>query len=280
MARLESPVVLNSKSMEALSNAEPVADNVFVLPRVTSVTRGTPKSTAAEYPQFDLSSGDPVISYMIDPDSFGGEQHRLLRTKLLLAQKEKGIKKILVTSAVPDEGKTTISCSLAGVLAQEPGKRIVLIEADLRRPMAAKVLGCSHPENLPGLGHVLRGEMSPEEVLLKSSDTEFFLLPSGGRANNPAELLSSANLDRALESLMESFDWIVIDSPPVLSLADSALLAAVVDFTLLVVRSSFTSSKLVQEAIRRIGKEKIGGIALNRVKQHNQLRYYHTYYSR
>jgi capsular exopolysaccharide synthesis family protein len=235
------------------------------------------KSTAVL--QLDISSADPMLGYMLDQNSFGGEQYRLLRANFLLQQKERALKKILITSAVPGEGKTFTSCSLAGILAQEPGKRVVLIDADLRRPRAAQVLGCSDADNLAGLCHVLRGEVALEEALLKISGMELYLMPSGGRPKNPAELLSSPNLESAFRTLSESFDWIIIDSPPVLALADSILLASIADFTLLVVRSGFTPSKVIQEAIQRLNKERIGGIALNRVRQSEYSRYYHTYYS-
>jgi capsular exopolysaccharide synthesis family protein len=229
--------------------------------------------------RFDFSAADPLITIVLDPCAPEGEQYRLLRAKLSSIQKERTLKKILITSAAPNEGKTFTSCCLAGILAQETGKRVLLVDADLRRPSAAQMLGCPEPGNTVGLCQILRGEIAPEEAMLKSVNMEMFLLPSGGVPPNPSELLSSPNLDRAMNVFAELFDWVLVDSPPILALADATLLAPVCDAVLVVVRSEHAPAKLIQEGVQRIGREKVCGVAVNRIKRRLYSNYYHRYYA-
>jgi hypothetical protein len=111
-----------------------------------------------------------------DPITFVGEQFRILRAKLSLIQRERGSKTLLITSAAPGEGKTFISCGIAGVLAQEPEKRILLVDADLRRPRTAKNLGMSNHDEARGLSDVLRGEIDVMDSLVSSEGANLFLL--------------------------------------------------------------------------------------------------------
>jgi protein-tyrosine kinase len=264
--------VVGLESIEEPSRSTP--DSKLALARTFPSTRGF-----SEFSAFDISDGNPIIRGILEVDSFGREQYRLLRTKLSLKQREDGLKKVLITSAGSEEGKTITSCILAGVLTQEPGRRIVLVEADLRKPGAAKALGCTSPNDMVGLCHILRGEATVEDALLKSNGMDLFLLPSGGKPDNPAELLSSPNLELTFKALTDAFDWVLIDSPPILVMADTLLLAAMADFAVLVIRSEFTPGKVIQDAVQRIGPEKIIGIAMNRVKRFRPSRYYSQYYS-
>jgi hypothetical protein len=108
--------------------------------------------------RFDLHSADRQILAVMQPFTLVGEQYRLLRAKLSLMQKERGIKTLLVTSSVPDEGKTFTACCLSGIIAQEPGRKVLLIDADLRKPMIERSLGMTGGVEVSGLAQVLRGE--------------------------------------------------------------------------------------------------------------------------
>jgi capsular exopolysaccharide synthesis family protein len=228
--------------------------------------------------KFDLAAADRRIRNVIEPLTLAGEQYRLLRAKLSLMQRQRGIKSLLVTSSVPVEGKTFTACCLAGVFAQEPGKRVLLIDADMRKPRAEQTLGVDVPIAPVGLSQVLRGEKHAEDVLLSSSDSGLFLLPAGPVPDDPAELLSSPILELTIKNLSQIFDWVVIDSPPVISLADATLIAPLCDAALLIVRAGKTPSKLVLEAAQRIGKERICGVVLNRCRQSRATYYYYGYY--
>ena len=189
----------------------------------------------AESARFNLAAADYRVKTVLDPLTAAGEQYRLLRSKLAQMQKERGIKIVLVTSSVPFEGKTFTACCLAGVIGLEPGKRVLLIDADLRKATVPKELGMNGDGPAQGLMQVLRGERSAEEVLLKGTEGEFYLLPAGPVPEDPAELLSSILLERTIKSLAPNFDWVIIDSPPVMSMADATIIAPLCDAVLLVV---------------------------------------------
>jgi len=229
--------------------------------------------------EFDLGNADLKLKEVLDTRTLPGEQLRFLRTRLSQMQRQRGYKKLLITSSVPGEGKTFIACCLAGILAQEPGKRVLLINADLRRPRTAQNFGLKRETELMGLSHLLQQTGTLEEALLKSSSIDLFYLPSGKAPENPSELLASDNLDRILHVASELFDWIVVDSPPVLNIADSTRLAPLCDTVILVVHANMTPAKLVQKTIQMIGKDAICGIVMNRTKIHPTSRYYYKYYS-
>ena len=229
---------------------------------------------------FNLAAADQRIRSVLDPLTQVGDQYRLLRTKLAQMQKEKGIRTLLVTSSMPKEGKTFTACCLAGIFAQEPGKRVLLIDADLRKPRTGPSLGINEVEPPAGLSQVLRGEKRVEDVLLSSSKMEFFLLPAGPVPEDPADVLSSPNLERTIKKMAKLFHWIVVDSPPILELADAPLLAALCDATLLVVRAGKTPAKIALESVQKIGKERICGIVINRSKGVRSSKYYYYSYYR
>jgi capsular exopolysaccharide synthesis family protein len=156
----------------------------------------------------------------------------------------------------------------------------LLIDADLRRPKAARDLGLDGGREIAGLSQVLRGEMAPQQVMLSSNSLNFYLMPSGSVPQDPAELLSSPLLEQTITPLKEGFDWIVIDSPPVLALADASLLAPLCDAALLVVRTDKTPVKMIKEAIARLGTEKVCGIVMNRGRRRDASNYYYYRYYR
>jgi len=230
--------------------------------------------------KFDLTNASRQIKSVLDPLTLVGEQFRLLRSRLGLLQKQRGVKTVLVTSSVPEEGKTFIASGLAGVFAQEPGKRVVLIDADMRKPKSGWNFGLNGSSGSMGLSEVLSGKQDFHGALFMSLNPQFYFMPSGPLPTNPSELLSTRNLERTLQIAAESFDWIIIDSPPVLALSDTTLLTPLCDTVIMVVRANSTASKLVLDAINRIGRERISGIVLNRQKQAGSSRYYYKYYYR
>lgn len=229
---------------------------------------------------FDLAGADYRLRTVFDPQTLAGEQFRLLRSKLTQMQKERGIKSILVTSSVPYEGKTFTSCCLAGVFAQETGKRVLLIDADLRKPRVGRAFGVNGHAPPGGLSQVLRGQQNVKDALLKTKEGDLFLLPAGPVPPDPAELLSSPNLELTIRSLSAEFDWVVIDSPPVIAMADATILAPLCDGILLVVQQERTSAKIVKQTIQRLGQKRICGVVLNRGKHLKSSRYYYSYYKK
>lgn len=228
--------------------------------------------------KFELSNANLELKTALDPHKIIGEQFRLLRTKLTLLKKEKSIKVVLVTSSVPEEGKTFTSSSLAGVFAQEPGKRVALLDCDMRKSKSGYNLGMNGSGGTAGMSELLQGSVGFSDTLFKSADSDLYFLPSGRLPQNPTELLSSPILEKTIKKAADTFDWVVIDSPPVLALSDATLLAPLCDTVLLVVRANSTPSKLIKETIDRIGREKICGVLFNRQKQRHPSKYYYKKY--
>jgi protein-tyrosine kinase len=234
----------------------------------------------AEENKFDLVQCTHQIQSVLDPVTIVGEQFRVLRSRLNLMQRQTGIKTILVTSTVPQEGKSFTACGLAGVMAQELDKRVVVIDADMRKPGSGRDLGLNGNSSIIGTAQVLGGESDFNRALFKSANPELWFLPSGAIPTNPSELLSSPALEALLKSASAIFDWVIVDSPPILALSDATLIAPLCDTVLLVVKANSTPSKLVMETVNRIGRDRICGIVLNRQKQLRSSRYYYQYYYR
>ncbi len=256
-----------------------IQDDIAYDPIVSLET--TPAKPAILNPvEFDFRLADPKITYVLDAGTIPGEQFRFLRARLSLLQRQQGFKRLLITSSLPEEGKTFVSCCLAGILAQEPGKRVLLMDADLRMPKTAKELGLEGEGDLIGLSQILQQTHALKDSLLKLSDTELYYLPPGEIPQNPSELLASDRLEQVIREAVKLFDWIIIDAPPILNVADTTHLAPLCDAALLIVRANKTPAKLIQKAIDTIGKNRICGILMNRTQLHRSSRYYYKYYYR
>lgn len=232
---------------------------------------------SALQPRFNLELADSRIRVVLDPRTQPGEQFRFLRARLTQMQKSRQITTLLVTSSAPREGKTFTACCLAGILAQEPGKRVLLVDADLRKPSAAANLGVDETQFTGGLAQVLAGTSDLEHSLLASSSMNFFFLPAGAVSESPSDLLASTRLESTVARMSEIFDWVIIDSPPVLALADPSRLAPLCDAVLMVVQANKTPAKAVQKAVQAVGRDLVCGVVLNRVNHLSSNNYYERY---
>jgi capsular exopolysaccharide synthesis family protein len=181
------------------------------------------------------------------PKSEIAEAYRALRTSILLSKTGRSAKILMVTSALPQEGKTTTSVNLSIVLAQQ-GARVLLIEADMRRASISKIF---HLRSDIGLSTILGPKTipKPEEAIHSVADVpNLRVLPGGPVALNPSEMLSSPRMRDLIQYLEPEFDHIIIDTPPVLSVTDAALLSALADSTLLVIRAGMTSRAALRRA--------------------------------
>ena len=255
----------------------PIAPIVPIVP----LTHGIAAATEEIFPvkRFHLSKATAQMQRAMDPGTILGEQFRILRTRLSLLQKQNDLKTILITSTIPQEGKSFTSYALAGVIAQEQGKRVVIIDADLRKQGSGREYGLNMDINAVGTTQVLQGTSEFQKSLLKSNNPEFWFLPSGSLPPNPSELLSSPEMEKMLHLAAEKFDWVIVDSPPSLALSDPNLIAPLCDAVVFVVRANSTPAKLAQEAINKIGRERICGVVLNRKKQMHSSRQYYQYYN-
>ncbi len=222
----------------------------------------------ANTPKFDCNILD-------SPSSQLAESYRALRTALLFSNGEVPPKVILVTSALPQEGKTTVSLNSAIALAYQ-GAKVLLIDADLRRPELHACLGAPAE---PGLGELLSDEASlPFEAAACPKVPNLFLLPAGRRRLSPAEVLGSKRMRDLLNGCRERFDFVVIDTPPVLAVTDAVVLSKSADGVLLVVRWAQTSERSLLRArdlLLRVNA-RIAGVLVNRANIHS-LDYYDSY---
>ncbi|MGA9040138.1 MAG: polysaccharide biosynthesis tyrosine autokinase [Terriglobales bacterium] len=209
------------------------------------------------------------------PQSQMAESYRALRTSLLLTSLGTPPKVILITSALPEEGKTTTSINCAIVLAQK-GTRVLLIDADLRRPSIHKTLGMG-PR--PGLSNVLTGAITLQEATIHSAILpNLYVLPAGTPPPNPAELLASAEMKEVLAKLREQYDHIVVDTPPTLSVTDAVIMSTRADAVVLVIRSGQTTKQALRRArdILMQVNARVCGVLLNAVNLNSPD--YHYYY--
>jgi len=213
----------------------------------------------------------------VRPQSQMAESYRALRTSLLLSNLGSPPKIIMVTSALPQEGKTTTSINCAVVLAQK-GVRVLLIDADLRRPSIHKTLGMG-PRS--GLSNVLTGSTTLEQAIARTTVLpNLHVLPAGTPPPNPAELLASTNMRDVLAQLRQQYDHIVVDTPPSLSVTDAVVLSPRADAVVLVIRSGQTSKQALRRSRDILAQvnAKVVGVLLNAVDLSSPDYYYYYEY--
>jgi capsular exopolysaccharide synthesis family protein len=197
---------------------------------------------------------------LLHPDSFVAEQFRSLRARIDSLASERPLRTIAITSAVPGEGKTTAAVNLALVSAMGVGRRVLLVDCDLRRPRIHGALGL-RPE--VGLAEVLTDQASLERAIVKADGTALEVLPVRGTPANPSELLGSTRMRTLLAELSQRYDSIVLDTPPTLALPDAKILSEIADGILLVVRADETPQEDVQAALDVLDRRRVVGIVLN-----------------
>ncbi|MEH7367334.1 CpsD/CapB family tyrosine-protein kinase [Priestia megaterium] len=203
------------------------------------------------------------------------EQYRTIRTNIQFSNTNEEIKSIVLTSTGPGEGKSTTASNLATVYAQQ-GLRVLLIDADLRKPTAQYTFRL---ENHIGLTNVLTKQSSLKQAVQETQVLNLFLLTSGPIPPNPAELLASNNMTELLKDMKEEFDIIIFDTPPVLAVADAQILANQVDGSILVISSGKTDKEAAFKAKELLFKAnaKILGAVLNNRKLEEGSDYYYYY---
>jgi capsular exopolysaccharide synthesis family protein len=217
----------------------------------------------------------PVLTHPV-PHDFG-ESFRSLRTSLVFTNGAEGKRMIAVTSTQPLEGKTTTACNLAVALALG-GSRVMLIDADMRRPGLHRTMGL---QNEVGLSHVLTGQARMREAVQRTSEPNLYVMTAGRTPPNPSELLSSARMQNLIANLQAGpFDWVIIDTPPVLAVTDAVIIAPYVSGLVFVVGAEMTRRAHAERAIETIQsvKPNIIGAVLNRVDLNRNKYYYSRYY--
>jgi capsular exopolysaccharide synthesis family protein len=200
------------------------------------------------------------IVCLTDKESPTAEAIRLLGVRLRDLRRIRPLKKVLITSTIPQEGKSTISANLACVLAHAPNEKTLLVEGDLRRPSLSQMFGIQKSR---GICDWLRAETSPPADIYHLEEAGLWLLPAGNATNNPIELLQSQKLTTMMAQLTMWFDWIIIDSPPVLPLADTSVWMRLADGVLLVTRQGTTEKQQLQKGLLALDSTKVLGALMN-----------------
>lgn len=211
-----------------------------------------------------------------NPKSRVSEQFRTLRTNIHFTSPDGDIRSLVVTSASHSEGKSTTASNLAIVFAQE-GKRVLFIDADMRKPTMHHTFNIA---NTRGLSNVLIRQIALKMAIQPTEIKNLDLLPCGPIPPNPAELLSSHNMDFLLEHALDTYDLLIFDTPPVLSVTDSVILANKCEGTILVVNSGKTEKAYAlkaREAITAATKSRLLGVVLNNVKAQQETDYAQYY---
>jgi protein-tyrosine kinase len=207
--------------------------------------------------------------------SLGAEKFRFLAVRLRQLRQSRPLKKILITSTIPQEGKSTVAANLACTLARRKQHKTLLLEGDLRRPTVSEKFGLG---KVPGLCEWLSGETeSPNIYRLESLG--LWVLPAGSAPENPLELMQSGKLPGLLDQLQACFDWIVIDSPPVLPLADTSIWSRLSDGILLVTRKGTTEKQQLKRGLETLEKGKLLGALVNSSENAAHSDYYQRYSS-
>ncbi|HKT70939.1 MAG TPA: CpsD/CapB family tyrosine-protein kinase [Terriglobales bacterium] len=188
------------------------------------------------------------------------EQFRLLRTRLEDLAQTRPLKTILITSSLPEEGKTLVALNLAAALCQPGRNKVLLLEADLRRPSCCSALGLSP---VPGLAECCADHAPAPGVVYRVSGLDLCLLPAGERPTSAIDWLASPRMARVMAEVGSAFDWVLVDSAPLLPVADSVVLSRHCDGILLVVRRDRALKSALPEALNRFEPSKLLGLVLN-----------------
>ncbi len=274
----------------------PLADSPVYTPDATSA--GVPVSAAvhaatpafaspfsletlmAHSPQLEWNPDSSVVLFTNGDDSARGtEEYRTLRSRLYHIREKMPLRKLLITSALPKEGKSFTAMNLAQVLVRQQGRRVLLIDADLRGPQLHRMLGT---EVGPGLSDYLSGQNDEYSIMQRGPLGNLFFIPSGSRCENPAEFVANGRLKFLLQRGEGAFDWIIVDSPPAAPVSDASVLAKASDGVLRVVRSNSPPLDMARRARQEFPDEALIGVVLNGTREDaaSYERYYYEAYEK
>ena len=228
-----------------------------------------------QFPKLKVSvSAQERLVCFTDTESLPAEAFRLLGVRLRNLRQKKPMKKVLITSTIPKEGKTMTTTNLACTLSASTKQRVLLLDGDLRRPSVAQKFGLG---NLKGLSEWLQGTGSRLPDIYHLEEPGLWLLAAGNASTNALELLQSSRLPALMDQLSEWFDWIFIDSPPVLPLADTSVWMRMADGILIVARQGTTEKRQLQRGLEAIDQKKMIGALLNCSRNSSHDNYYYHY---
>ena len=212
---------------------------------------------------------------LTESNGLGAEKFRLLRARLRNLRERGQLQKLVITSAVPNEGKTLIAMNLAVCLGRHTNEKILLLEGDLRKPMLGEHLGI---KTLPGVGEWWATAEGPvSKFIYRFDDLQLWILPAGSAPEDPVNILQSARFLELYKQLSSCFDWIIIDAPPLLPMADVSFWSRQADGLLLVVREGYTPKAILQKGLETLDDPKVIGVVFNDARD-VESGYYSGYY--
>jgi protein-tyrosine kinase len=217
---------------------------------------------------------DPRTSVFHGADTakIGAERFRTLRSRLYQIASTRTLKKVLVTSSIPAEGKTFVAANLAHSIVRQNDRRVLLIDADLRASRLHYALGAP---STPGLTDYLRGDADEFAVIQQGLESNLCFIPGGTLVSNPSELLLNERMKGLLQMVTAMFDWVILDSPPALPVHDASMLADLCDGVLFVVRAGQTNYEMAEKAAAEFENKNLLGVVLNGVEKNDA---YGSYY--
>lgn len=262
----ETPAFV-TELLEAAERETPVAAAAIAEPPARDVT-----AELGQVQSFPVGiTAESRLVSLTDKESLAAEKFRFLGVRLRQMQQKRNLHKILITSTLPEEGKSLVSANLAATLARRHQQKVLLLEGDLRRPVLARQLGNAH---VPGITEWLYQGTGPINNIYYLDGPGFWLLPAGKPPENPLELMQTGKLNSLLEQLTASFDWIIIDSPPLLPLADTSVWARMADGVLLVVREGKTEKRQLRSGLAALDRSNLLGVVVNSCSSTDNKNYY------
>ena len=260
---------VGSEQKDLVLRLPEVADEI----NLTPVADFSPATSSLRFE--DISASCAQVHWRPDPLSsvFGGkpslnlqaaEQFRTLRSRLYQLRAENSMRVVLITSPLPGDGKTFVASNLAQAIVRQPDRRVLLIDSDLRSSRLHIPLGAP---SVPGLGEYLGGAETEMAVIQHGQEGGLYFIAGGKPARNASELLSNGRFKNLIARTVSCFDWIIIDSPPCLPVADAFVIAGLCDGILLVLRAGATPSSAANRACQELRKRNLVGVVLNAVNE-------------
>ena len=260
--------------------AAPLAPAASVPPEMPELLKGLRPAAldlrGARPARVEVSVASRLVA-ITEPRSLGAEKFRSLATRLVNLRRERELKSLQVTSSIVGEGKSLVSANLALTFAMESSSKVLLVEGDMHRPSLSTRLGLSQ---LTGISQWWRADQQPiTQFLYKLNNWPLWFLAAGGASEQPSQILQSGRFAEAFLKLSGAFDWVIVDSTPMLPTVDSNLWSRLVDGTLLVVRENVAFVNALKKGLQSLDNPKLVGIVLNEASEFNRANYEDQYYA-
>lgn len=274
--QIEHPAAAKPSGSNGIQHDDDAGQILSILHLAQSGDPAAEESTNFAVAEVTLVAEDRLACHA-EPSSPAAHRYRLLRVRLREMRKVRNLKTVLITSALPQDGKTTVLMNIATALRQQARDSVLVVDGDLHR---SSLSGRFSPRSI-GLAECVKSSVDPSSVIKHLQPLDWHFLPAGTPSENASELLQSDAAASIIHRLSSCFDWVLIDSPPVAPLADAVSLARHVDGTLFVIKADVTPFKAVEQAVSLIGRKRVIGAVLNGTQETDRLYdRYSGYYGR